>query len=328
MTLIIPRDDVRKAAGEILKRVDQMIKAGEIDRSVREIIHAKEIDPTNGYIHAYEERLGYLKEEHEKNISRERTRKEAEDAARKRDAELLRELEKKQQKDKQELELQQRERKKREEQINAEKEHPVVESVRVPFPGLPASIASGSQRVDGFIRPSSKEPMMPDQSKGLSQAGRDTGTLSERHAHGDTQDRSIQRTTRDVETILVVDDDDQMLTLIATMLMHHGYQVTSLITSDEAYALLKHCTPGLILSDIDLKTSTMGGFAFYESIKKLTHLSNVPFLFLSGLADEIIVRTGKELGADDYLTKPVSEENLMAAVKGKLKRFGRLREQP
>jgi DNA-binding response OmpR family regulator len=119
-----------------------------------------------------------------------------------------------------------------------------------------------------------------------------------------------------------------MLLLISQILTYHGYQVTSLTTSDEAYALLREWRPRLILSDINLETSTMGGFSFYEKIRELKHLHDVPFIFLTGLSDEVLIRTGKELGADDYLTKPISEQNLIAAVKGKLKRFGKLSQRP
>lgn len=63
MTQLTPRDDVRKAASEILKRVDQLIKAGEIDHSIREIIRAKEIDPANVYVHAPQSRTGLTSHE-------------------------------------------------------------------------------------------------------------------------------------------------------------------------------------------------------------------------------------------------------------------------
>jgi CheY-like chemotaxis protein len=112
------------------------------------------------------------------------------------------------------------------------------------------------------------------------------------------------------------------------MLADHGYEVTALTTSDEAYTLLKQWKPGLILCDVNLETSTMGGFSFYEKIRQLEHLQQVPFMFLTGLSDDVLIRTGKELGVDDYLTKPISEENLVAAIKGKLKRFGEMRRKP
>jgi CheY-like chemotaxis protein len=124
--------------------------------------------------------------------------------------------------------------------------------------------------------------------------------------------------------ILLIDDDEDMLSMIREVLIVHGYQVTSLATSDEALVLLKKWKPSLILCDVDLKTSTMGGFTFYEKAQGLENLHDVPFVFLTGLTDEIIMNRGKELGADDYLTKPVSEQSLISTIKGKLKRYGRL----
>jgi CheY-like chemotaxis protein len=324
MVQLTPKDDIRKSASEILKRVDQLIKAGEIDRSVREIIHAKEIDPANGYIHAYEERLAYLKGEHEKNVAQEQTRKQAEDAARIRDAELRRQMEEEEKRREEERERQQNQRKKQEKGGKAEQEFPPAKETRRSLSESAASGAPDSLHVNGFMKPSSKWTTTPKQPIGLQNEQRDPGTSSERQLQIDVPTRLDQKSTPGAETILVIDDDEQMLLLISQILTHHGYQVTSLTTSDEAYALLKEWKPRLILSDIDLKTSTMGGFSFYERIRELKHLHNVPFVFLTGLNDEVLVRTGKELGVDDYLAKPISEQNLVATVKGKLKRFRNL----
>ncbi len=140
-------------------------------------------------------------------------------------------------------------------------------------------------------------------------------------------EREIARAPRKesrVFDILLIDDDENMLSMTRQVLIDHGYQVTSLATSDEALALLKKWKPSLILCDVDLKTSTMGGFTFYEKMQLLENLHDVPFVFLTGLTDEIIMNRGKELGADDYLTKPVSEQSLISTVKGKLKRYGKL----
>jgi DNA-binding response OmpR family regulator len=125
-------------------------------------------------------------------------------------------------------------------------------------------------------------------------------------------------------TVLVIDNDTLMLELISQVLSSHDIEVISLATSDEALLLLQKLTPGLILCDVMLDTSTIGGFSFYESIRKLKHLNKVPFIFLTGLNDRVIMRTGKEMGVDDYLTKPITEEDLVAIIKGKLKRFAML----
>jgi DNA-binding response OmpR family regulator len=116
------------------------------------------------------------------------------------------------------------------------------------------------------------------------------------------------------------------LDLLAASLEDGGFDVTALSTSDEAYALLRKLTPDLILCDINLETSTMGGFTFYERVQELKHLQNIPFIFLTGLTDEALVRTGKELGVDDYLMKPISEQTLLSTLRGKLKRFRQLRK--
>ncbi len=127
-------------------------------------------------------------------------------------------------------------------------------------------------------------------------------------------------------SILVIDDDDKLLSILSETIEDSGFDVQAFSTSDEAYALLKKAwMPDLILCDINLESSTMGGFTFYEKVREMEDLADVPFVFLSGLTDEVLVRTGKELGVDDYLTKPISDQNLMATIKGKLKRFKQLK---
>jgi CheY-like chemotaxis protein len=130
--------------------------------------------------------------------------------------------------------------------------------------------------------------------------------------------------TKNRPTLLVVDDDERLLKVVSKSLNDAGFITTPVTTSDEAYAYLKDSSPDLILCDVNLETSTMGGFAFYEKVREFEHLRDTPFIFLSGLTDEALVRTGKELGVDDYLSKPVSEETLVATIKGKLRRYHEL----
>jgi len=134
---------------------------------------------------------------------------------------------------------------------------------------------------------------------------------------------TVQHKQRD--KVLVIDDDVRLLDLLAASLDDSGFDVTALPTSDEAYALLRKFIPDLILCDINLETSTMGGFTFYEKVQELKNVQSVPFVFLTGLTDEALVRTGKELGVDDYLMKPISEQTLVSTLRGKLKRFKQLK---
>ena len=126
-------------------------------------------------------------------------------------------------------------------------------------------------------------------------------------------------------TLYVIDDEENTLGMIVRVLESGGFAVQAFNTSDEALAGLQHDLPDLIVSDINLETSTIGGFSFYEKVRQLHHLRHVPFIFLSGMIDEGMIRYGKGLGADDYLTKPFSGEMLLDTVKGKLKRYKQLK---
>ncbi len=145
--------------------------------------------------------------------------------------------------------------------------------------------------------------------------------------HSEIEAKLLQELQRGkkLPSILVIDDDTRLLGLLADVLTNAGFDVIALSTSDEAFALLRKFRPDLILCDINLETSTMGGFTFYEKIQERPHLQDVPFVFLTGLTDEVLVRTGKELGVDDYLTKPISDATLVATLRGKLKRYRQLR---
>jgi CheY-like chemotaxis protein len=127
------------------------------------------------------------------------------------------------------------------------------------------------------------------------------------------------------QILYVIDDDENVLTMLVKILEAGGYAVQAYSTSDEALVGLKNDAPDLIISDINLETSTIGGFSFYEKVRQLHHLSHVPFIFLSGMTDEGMVRYGKSLGVDDYLTKPFSGEMLLDTIKGKLKRYKQMK---
>jgi PleD family two-component response regulator len=127
------------------------------------------------------------------------------------------------------------------------------------------------------------------------------------------------------QKIVVVDDDIQMLELLKEILDFPQYEVMSFSTSDDAFEFLKNSKIDCILCDISLETSTMNGFLFYEKIRQLAHLQHVPFIFITGLNDEVLMRTGKEMGVDDYLVKPIHRDDLLATVRGKMRRYEQLK---
>ncbi len=122
---------------------------------------------------------------------------------------------------------------------------------------------------------------------------------------------------------MLVDDEQANLELFAAILEEEGYRTLSSNNAAVALKLLETNKPDLIISDIYMPE--MGGFEFYEKVQSIPEIRSVPFIFLSALSDRAHVREGKELGADDYLTKPIDIDELVTTVRGKLKRAASMR---
>ncbi len=135
-----------------------------------------------------------------------------------------------------------------------------------------------------------------------------------------------QQNTKESHSVLVIDDDTLLLGALTDLLEENSYRVISYTRSEEAMDYLASNAPDIIICDVNLETSGYGGFSLYEKVRKLGHLRDVPFVFLSGLTDAAMVLAGKQLGADDYLTKPIEPEALLGVVKGKLRRYRQIRD--
>lgn len=123
--------------------------------------------------------------------------------------------------------------------------------------------------------------------------------------------------------ILIVDDEGQILDSLQEMLSLEGYQVLTASNAFQALELLEKHHLDLIISDVNMPK--MNGYEFYRRVKDQPRLQAIPFVFLSALCDTKDVIAGKELGADDYLSKPIGAEELLATIKGKLKRAEQMR---
>jgi len=123
--------------------------------------------------------------------------------------------------------------------------------------------------------------------------------------------------------ILVVEDDFQNRQLINIYLSRSSYDVTLAINGKDAMEKLQNYTPGLIISDISMPY--MDGFELYDEVKKYPHLRAIPFIFLTAHSDAEKRRYGKEIGSDDFLTKPIEQEDLLVSLRGKLKRVQEIR---
>jgi signal transduction histidine kinase len=127
-------------------------------------------------------------------------------------------------------------------------------------------------------------------------------------------------------TILVLEDDLNLMEGIRDILQLQHYQVLTASNGEQGLRVLKTCElpPDLILSDIMMPV--MDGYQFLEEIRREQRLMMVPFIFLTAKGEKSDVRTGKLLGADDYLVKPFEAEDLIAGVSAKLRRHRELNQ--
>ena len=125
------------------------------------------------------------------------------------------------------------------------------------------------------------------------------------------------------EMILVVEDNPDMTAALKLALEMEGYQVLTAVDGLEAMRVLERVTPDLIVADIMMPR--MDGYELYEATHQDERWLSIPFIFLTAKIDKEDIRLGKEMGADDYLVKPVEKEDLIAAIRGKLKRVTELK---
>lgn len=123
-------------------------------------------------------------------------------------------------------------------------------------------------------------------------------------------------------SILVVDDQAELVENIGLTLEVSGFRVLTAYNGFEALEIIKSQPVDLILADIVMPR--MNGYQLYERVRENPQWVTIPFIFLTARSLDSDIRYGKELGADDYLTKPIQPEDLMAAVHGKLRRRAQL----
>ncbi|KZE36404.1 XRE family transcriptional regulator [Bhargavaea cecembensis] len=117
--------------------------------------------------------------------------------------------------------------------------------------------------------------------------------------------------------ILLVDDEPMMLDLLELYLEPHGFRCLKATSGEEALNLLDLHQPNLIVLDI-----MMPGMDGWTVCREIRHRSAVPILMLTARGETEDVVKGLAIGADDYLTKPFEEEELVARLRALLRRSG------
>src|SRR5512138_1962033 len=121
------------------------------------------------------------------------------------------------------------------------------------------------------------------------------------------------------KTIMVVDDEKRLVSLVQSYLTQEGYRVVAAHNGKEALAVARREKPDLII--LDVMMPEMDG---YEFMRKHRAESNTPIILLTARVDDEEKVIGLEIGADDYITKPFRPRELVARVRAVLRRVGDL----
>lgn len=122
----------------------------------------------------------------------------------------------------------------------------------------------------------------------------------------------------DSKKVLIVEDDEDIREGIAQHLQIDNFLVVQARNGEEALKTLDYFIPDLILSDINMPRKD--GIAFYKEMRKNPQLTAIPFLFLTSDNSPQSKRLGRELGVEDYLTKPVNHQDLVNTINARLLR--------
>ncbi len=137
----------------------------------------------------------------------------------------------------------------------------------------------------------------------------------------------LLQSLRSVGTVLLIDDDPEFLRLASRQLTEGGFYCVSVSTCEEALFVLESLSPNVVVCDVNFSKPNMSGFAFYEKFRSIDKFFQTPFIFLSGMVQEAVQRTGMQMGADSYFTKPIDLELFLATIEGKIKRSSELQQR-
>lgn len=119
----------------------------------------------------------------------------------------------------------------------------------------------------------------------------------------------------ETKKILIIEDDTNIAKIVNYNLSKEGFETEIACDGGEGLERALRMDPALVLLDVMLPT--MGGF---EICRRIREKSNVPIIMMTALGEEVNIVMGLELGADDYITKPFSNRELIARVKANVRR--------
>lgn len=126
----------------------------------------------------------------------------------------------------------------------------------------------------------------------------------------------------DVRKILIIEDDVMFSKTLKNVLTAYGYDALVANSGAEGIQKAYEFSPDLILCDINM--SPIDGYQVFNILEDSSVTNKIPFIYITGKSDLEDIRLGMELGADDYIVKPFSNEELLKSIKVRLAKYEKL----
>ena len=124
-----------------------------------------------------------------------------------------------------------------------------------------------------------------------------------------------------MKKILVIEDEPEMRRNITLLLRYYDYEPVAAANGREGVEAARREKPDLILCDVMMPE--LDGYGVLQALQSDASLARLPFIFLTAKGEKHDLRSGMDLGADDYLTKPVANAELVGAIEARLRRAER-----
>ena len=121
-----------------------------------------------------------------------------------------------------------------------------------------------------------------------------------------------------MKKILIIEDEPEMRRNITALLRYHEYKPIEAENGRKGIEAARREKPDLVLCDVMMPE--LDGHGVLQALQQDTELALIPFIFLTAKGEKDDLRSGMNLGADDYLTKPVANADLVRAIEARLRR--------
>src|ERR1700739_3769077 len=118
-----------------------------------------------------------------------------------------------------------------------------------------------------------------------------------------------------MKKILVIEDEPEMRRNITALLRYYDYQPIAAENGRQGVEAARRERPDLILCDVMMPE--LDGYGVLQALQQDAELTLIPFIFLTAKGEKDDLRSGMNLGADDYLTKPVANADLINAIESR-----------